>query len=168
MLEPPRSAAALPVGNPDASRIPEIPMPEFRRSAAVETATSSQQAAPSTSIAGPSLLGLDTASEPKPANDPTLDSLRDRSFSGLDHFYEPEERSVGGRQILLLLVLLAALGAAGWWTYKNYLGAISPAKPSAANPVSQSPTENSAAKTEPSAPTTSESSPAVPARPLMD
>lgn len=164
MLEPPRTAATIPTGNPDASRIPEIPMPEFRRSSAVETAAPhAQQAtsqATSTSSAGPSLLGLDTVSERKPVNDPTLDSLRDRSFSGLDYFYEPEEKSISGRQILLLLVLLAALGAAGWWAYKNYLGAVShPAKSTAAvSPVSEPTADNSAAKPEPSAPATSQTS----------
>ena len=164
MLEPPRSAAAIPQGTPDAARIPELPMPEFRRSAAVETATPPRQAAPSTTIAGSSLLGLDTVSERKPVNDDALDSLRDRSFSGLDYFYEPEEKGVSGRQILLLLVLLGALGAAGWWTYKNYLGAVShPAKPVAANPASESPADNSAAKTDSSLPATPEPSSAAPA-----
>jgi hypothetical protein len=139
-------------------------MPEFRRSSAVETVTPPQQSIPSTTISGPSLLGLDSASERKPIGDPTLDSLRDRSFSGLDYFYEPEEKSVGGRQILLLLVLLAALGAAGWWTYKNYLGAVShPAKPTAANPVSESPGDNSAAKTDSSAAATTQATSPAPA-----
>jgi TPR repeat protein len=113
-------------------------------------------------------LGLDTVPERKPVNDPTLDTLRDRSFSGLDYFYEPEEKSVGGRQILLLLVLLAALGAAGWWTYKNYLGAMShPTKPVAANPVSEPAADNSAAnsvaKTDSTAPATPQPSSPTPA-----
>jgi hypothetical protein len=168
MLEPPRTAATIPTGSPDASRIPELPMPEFRRSAAVETVTPSPQSTPSTTIVGPSLLGLDTVSERKPVNDPTLDSLRDRSFSGLDYFYEPEEKSVSGRQVLLLLVLLGALGAAGWWTYKNYLGAVShPVKPVAANPVSEPAADNSAAnsvaKTDSSSPATPQSTSPAPA-----
>jgi hypothetical protein len=164
MLEPPRTAATIPTGSPDASRIPELPMPEFRRSSAVETVTPHPQSTPSTTIAGPSLLGLDTVSERKPVNDPTLDSLRDRSFSGLDYFYEPEEKSVSGRQVLLLLVLLGALGAAGWWTYKNYLGAIShPTKPVAANPVSEPPADNSVAKTDSSSPATPQPSSPAPA-----
>ena len=50
---------------------------------------------------------------------PTLDSLREKAFSGADPFFEPEEPKTGGRKILLL-VLLAALGAAIWWTYTNY------------------------------------------------
>lgn len=62
-------------------------------------------------ISGPSLLGI---------GEPTLDSLRDKAFSGADPFFEPEEPKTGGRK-LLLLVLLAALGAAIWWTYTNYI-----------------------------------------------
>lgn len=62
-------------------------------------------------ISGPSVLGL---------GQPTLDSLREKAFSGADPFFEPEEPKTGGRKLLLLL-LLAALGAAIWWTYKNYI-----------------------------------------------
>jgi len=61
-------------------------------------------------ISGPSVLGI---------GQPTLDSLRDKAFSGTDPFFEPEKPKTGGRK-LLLLVLLAALGAAIWWTYTNY------------------------------------------------
>ena len=52
---------------------------------------------------------------------PSVDSLREKSFSGLDSFFESEQPRTGGRRILLLIVLLVALGAAGWWTY-GYLG----------------------------------------------
>jgi hypothetical protein len=62
-------------------------------------------------ISGPSMLGI---------GEPTLDSLREKAFSGADPFFEPEEPKTGGRK-LLLLVLLAALGAAIWWTYTNYV-----------------------------------------------
>jgi len=164
MLEPPRTAASIPQGTPDAGRIPEIPMPEFRKSSSIETAPAPRQPAPSTTIAGPSLLGLDAVSERRTVNDDALDSLRDRSFSGFDHFYEPEEKSVGGRQVLLLLVLLAALGAAGWWTYKNYLGAIThPANPVATNPVTAEPASNSASKTDSSVSSAAEPPSAAPA-----
>lgn len=54
---------------------------------------------------------------------PTVDTLRETAFSGLDSFFEPEQPKSGGRRILLLVVLLAALGGAGWWVYTNYLGA---------------------------------------------
>lgn len=60
-------------------------------------------------ISGPSLLGIGG-----------LDSLREKAFSGGDSFFEPEEPRTGGRK-LLLLVLLAALGVAIWWTYTNYV-----------------------------------------------
>jgi hypothetical protein len=61
-------------------------------------------------VSGPSVLGI---------GQPTLDSLREKAFSGEDPFFVPEEPKTGGRK-LLLLVLLAALGAAVWWTYTNY------------------------------------------------
>jgi hypothetical protein len=63
---------------------------------------------------------------------PSLDSLREKSFSGLDSFFEPEQPKTGRWRILLLVALLAALGVAGWWTYTNYLGAMESRKPEAA------------------------------------
>src|SRR5208283_6138885 len=53
---------------------------------------------------------------------PNMDLLREKAFSGLDSFFEPEQPKTGRRRILLLLALLAALGVAGWWTY-SFLGA---------------------------------------------
>jgi hypothetical protein len=84
--------------------------------------------------AGPSMLGLNEPAASPPSTDrstphepdlrePSMDLLRERSFSGLDSFLEPEQPKTGGRRILLLMMLLVALGAAGWWTYTNYLGA---------------------------------------------
>ncbi len=99
------------------------------------------------SISGPSMLGLDHPgpSQPglnqrtldQPRNQPSsnqdnIDSLREKSFSGLDSFFEPEEPKTGGRRILLLVVLLAALGAAGWWIYTNYLGTADSRRPEGA------------------------------------
>jgi hypothetical protein len=87
-------------------------------------------------ISGPSVLGLGR---------PSLDSLRDKAFSGSDPLFEVEEPRTGGRKVLLLL-LLAALGAAGWWTYTNYIAigesrkqeaAVS--KPSANQPPAEKP-----------------------------
>lgn len=49
------------------------------------------------------------------------DSFREQSFSGLNSYIEDEPKSGAGRVILLLL-LLAGLGVAGWWTYNNYRG----------------------------------------------
>jgi len=49
---------------------------------------------------------------------PDLNSNTDRAFTGLESFFEPEEpRKNGALRILLLVVLLAALAGAGWWTY---------------------------------------------------
>jgi hypothetical protein len=88
-------------------------------------------------ISGPSMLGLNqpgfnqsSPNEPGP-NQPSLDSLRDKAFSGLDSFFEPEQPKTGGRRILLMVVLLAALGGASWWTYTNYIGPAESRKPSA-------------------------------------
>jgi hypothetical protein len=98
-------------------------------------------------ISGPSMLGLNqpgadqaNANQPRVSqpsfnqsnfNQPSMDSLRETAFSGLDSFFEPEQPKTGGRRILLLVVLLAALGGAGWWTYTNYLGATESRKPEA-------------------------------------
>ena len=74
------------------------------------------------------MLGLNQPSLDKPSlsqpslNQPRLDSLGENAFSGLDSFFEPEKPKSGAGRILLMVVLLAALGGAGWWTYTNYLG----------------------------------------------
>jgi zinc-ribbon domain len=121
-------------------------------------------AKPMPSISGPSLLGLDQSpSRSDDAKLPSMDSLRDRSFSGLDSFFEPEEPKTGGRRVLLLLILLAALGAAGWWTYSNYVGATGARGRQTANanptpnttttaPVSSLPSEPSSSTTPSSTP----------------
>jgi hypothetical protein len=94
----------------------------------------------------------------QPAYQPTMDSLREKSFSGLDSFFEPERPKNGGRRILLMLVLLAALGGAGWWTYTNYLSVAEPRKAetaasSSAQGTSEPPAEtNSEAKSATAAP----------------
>jgi hypothetical protein len=66
---------------------------------------------------------------PTSANQVSMDSLRERAFSGLDSFSEAERTSTSPRRIVLLVMLLAALGVAGWWTYKNYLGVAQTGKP---------------------------------------
>ncbi|MGA7078540.1 MAG: zinc-ribbon domain-containing protein [Terriglobales bacterium] len=121
------------------------------------------------SISGPSMLGLDHPgpSQPglnqraldQPRNQPSpnhdnIDALREKSFSGLDSFFEPEEPKTGGRRILLLVVLLAALGAAGWWTYTNYLGTADSRRPEGATAstgeaADAKPPEKQAASAEP-------------------
>jgi len=100
-------------------------------------------------ISGPSMLGLNQPGAEQPSanqprvnppsfnqnsfNQPSMDSLRETAFSGLDSFFEPEQPKTGGRRVLLLVVLLAALGGAGWWTYTNYLGVAESRKPEAAS-----------------------------------
>ena len=63
-----------------------------------------------------------------------MDSLREKSFSGMDSFFEPEQPKRGRWRILLLLVLLAALGGAGWWTYTTYVGVTEGQKQEATTP----------------------------------
>jgi hypothetical protein len=107
-------------------------------------------------ISGPSMLGLNQAdanwsgpnqtgpSRPRPnqtspsqssQNQPSLDVLRDTAFSGLDSFFEPEQPKAGGRRILLMVILLAALGVASWWTYTNYIGPVESRKTAAQGTV---------------------------------
>jgi hypothetical protein len=110
---PPNPAPGTKIGN----------APEPRRPLAVENATtrSSQPVPP---IGGPSMLGLNQpVTNQSSLNQPSLESLRENAFSGLDSFFEPEQPKTGAGRILLIIVLLAALGGAGWWTYTNYLGA---------------------------------------------
>lgn len=101
----------------------------------------------------PSMFDLSPA-QPAP---PSMDSLRERSFTGLDSFLETEEPKFGGRKIFMLLVLFAVLGVGGWWAYNNYSslvqrrsaesGSPNPASPSAENPnpTTAAPASNSAA-----------------------
>ncbi len=118
-----RRPAGAPVPNlPNVTNSPEQPRP-----AVVEGAPrpADRQVPP---ISGSSLLGLNQPGTVQPS----MESLREKSFSGLDSFFEPEQPKGGGRRVLLLVVLLAALGGAGWWTYTNYLGATESRKPEAA------------------------------------
>jgi len=118
---------------------------------------------PVPSISGPSMLGLNQPSADQPSanqpranqpifnqngfNQPSMDSLRETAFSGLDSFFEPEQPRTGGRRILLLVMLLAALGGAGWWTYTNYLGVTESRKPQAAtSSADEAPAEKASEK----------------------
>ena len=117
-------------------------MPEVRRPPVAETATKPANK-PAQPIAGPSLLGLN---QPGPIQ-PSMESLREPSFSGLDSFFEPEQPKIGRGRIFLMVVLLAALGGAGWWTYTNYLGATESRKPEAVTPsAGEAPAEQASAK----------------------
>ncbi len=107
-------------------------------------------------ISGPSMLGLNRAdanqrspNQPSP-NQPSMHSLRDNAFSGLDSFFESEQPKTGGRRILLLVALLAALGGASWWTYTNYLSPAESRKPTAQD-VAPSPNAGSSPAVAPSA-----------------
>lgn len=84
---------------------------------------------PSLTIGGPSLLGLDQGN--------SVDDFRDRAFSGLASYGEPDEPKSAGKEILLTVVLVAALAGAGWWTYKNYISVASSHKVVAPAPASE-------------------------------
>jgi len=114
------------------------------------------------------VLGLNQpgAYQPVP-NQPSTDALRERAFSGLDSFFEPEQPKTGGRRILLMVALLAALGGAAWWTYTNYLGVTDGRKPElAASSAGEASTEKQStqagAQDAAPAPATNSSQAAVP------
>jgi len=110
------AGAPVPILPPSLPKI--APAPEPLRPLVMENATRPANS-PLPSLGGPSVLGLDQPS----GNQPSTDALRERAFSGLDSFFEPEQPKTSGRRILLMVALLAALGGAAWWTYTNYLGA---------------------------------------------
>jgi TPR repeat protein len=96
-----------------------------------------------------------------------MDLLRERSFSGLDSFLEPEQPKTGGRRILLMVTLLVALGGAAWWTYTNYLGATEgrknePATSSAGEAPAGKPSTQAGTQDAASAPAAGSSQAAVP------
>lgn len=146
-LEARRPAGAPRVATPsDAVRTAPGASAEPRR-AAVSENVPAQGGAP---VTGPSFLGLNQPAATKRADvfDPAPDTMRDQSFSGLDSFFAPEEPRTG-RRIFLLLVLLGALGAGGWWTYSYYLRTNPALQNAAANPgLSQAPAANSAPQAE--------------------
>jgi hypothetical protein len=76
----------------------------------------------STASASPSFLGLNQPFTDGHGNDSTNGGSPNESFSGLDSFFEPEDSGVSARGVVLLLMLLAVLGAGGWWAYSHYNG----------------------------------------------
>src|ERR1700686_3061589 len=124
----PRVEARRPTGAPVPILPPGLPKiahaPKPLRPVVMENATKPSNS-PLSSLGGPSVLGLDQPG----GNQPSADALRERAFSGLDSFFEPEQPKTSGRRILLMVALLAALGGAAWWTYTNYLGATEGRKP---------------------------------------
>ncbi len=135
-----RRPAGAPIPNRSsavAPRTPNAPEPPPLLTVKDVSGTASQQAP---LISGPSMLGLNQPGlNQLGPNRPSMDSLRNNAFSGLDSFFEAEQPKTGRGRILLLVALLAALGGAGWWTYANYLGVAESRKPSAQN-VAAAPT----------------------------
>src|SRR3981189_3677529 len=167
----PRVEARRPAGAPVPILPPNLPKiahaPEPLRPVVVENATR-PASSPVPSLGGPSVLGLNQlgASHSSP-NQPSTDALRERAFSGLDSFFEPEQPKTGGRRILLLVALLAALGGAAWWTYTNYLSATEGRKPepatsSAGEAPAEKPSTQAGTQDAASAPAASSSQAAVP------
>lgn len=135
---------------------------------AARTTTATDRPVPP--AAGPSFLGLNQPFTDAPdRNDPI--ASRDQSFFGSETFFEQEEPNVGPRRLFLLLVLLAALGAGGWWAFSHYdkIGAAiktnsQPAatKPGDAETAANNPAPTPKSSTEPAAPDTTSSQPAAP------
>jgi hypothetical protein len=95
---------------------------------------------------------------------PSMDALRERAFSGLDSFYEPEEPKTGGRRIFLMIILLAALGGSGWYIYANYLRPGENQKPEAAGSSTNEPSAEQPSKPAIETPAdTAQTKPAMPA-----
>ncbi|MFZ3262662.1 MAG: zinc-ribbon domain-containing protein [Terriglobales bacterium] len=116
-----------PIGAPrvvsasEAGRAPQ----SAAESRTVASGTAADHTVPPTT--GPSFLGLNQPlSDGQDRNDPILGAPRDQPFFGSDTFFEPDEPNVGARRIVILLVLLAALGAGGWWAFSHYdkIGAV--------------------------------------------
>jgi hypothetical protein len=153
----PRVEARRPAGAPVPILPPNLPKlahaPEPLRPVVMENATKPSNS-PQSSLGGPSVLGLDQPG----GNQPSTDVLRERAFSGLDSFFEPEQPKTSGRRILLMVALLAALGGAAWWTYTNYLGATEGRKP---EPATSNADEASAEKPSTQAAGTQDAAPAA-------
>lgn len=119
--EPPSEQSSAPAPESRAGNFP------FSRAERLSKAPPSERVPP---ISGPSMLGL---------NEPSLDSLREKAFSSADKtYFEPEAPRPWGR-ILMTLVILGGLGAAGWWFYTNY------AQPGASTPQDSGAQQNAAA-----------------------
>ena len=162
-----RRPSGAPALDPLAAFPPKIPprvtsTPENAKPAVAEVAVRPVNK-PVPPISGPSMLGLNqpVAIPPSPSQSipsqpsiahtnpgpPSIDLLRETSFSGFDSFMEPEEPKTGVGRILLLLALLAGLGVAGWWAYTNYIGATESRKlQTAITNADQTPSGDSAQK----------------------
>jgi hypothetical protein len=161
-LEPRRTAGA-PLLDPLSAFPPDVPLKAANAAAARQPTVAKpivSQSAPRPGghevppISGPSMLGLNqpvanlpVADQGRP-HEPSVDALRDRAFSSFDSFLESEQPKTGARRILLLMVLLAALGGAGWWTYTNYLGATGSRK-AATSSADEAPADKPSTKSAP-------------------
>jgi len=129
-LEPRRPAGAPRTVSSDAPRAFQSESPRAFHNDAAPEASRPRTVAQTTASAvhdapqatGPSFLGLN-----QPFNDGGGNGFGNRtstgeSFSGLDSFFEPDDSGVSARGIILLVALLAALGAGGWWAYTHYNG----------------------------------------------
>jgi len=127
ILEPVRKATAPVPAAPAAPRVESRPAPSTTPVSPAAPAAPlpapgeprMESQGPTPPISGPSVLGL---------NQPNVDVLRERAFSGLDKYGDDEPKSRSGRVVLMLLLLLA-LGGGYWWTYKNYLSVTEGRKP---------------------------------------
>ncbi len=135
-LEPRR-----PLGAPrvvSASEAARAPHPETESRTAARTTTAPDHIPPTS---GPSFLGLNEPFDNPPnPNDNARDAFPEPSFFGSETLFEQDEPNVGARRFILLLVLLAALGAGAWWAYSHYNKSGIAATPPAQAPVSDSPT----------------------------
>ena len=112
----PRVVTTPVVNNPEAARGGQSEAEP--RTVASSIAAANRQVPPA---AGPSFLGLNQpVTDGQDRNDSVASPFRDQSFFGSDSFFEPEEPKVGARRIVILLVLLVALGAGGWWAFSHY------------------------------------------------
>jgi hypothetical protein len=119
MQPPVAEPAAPPVGQP----VPPISGPSILGlNQALANRSSPSRNNTSQPSANQTVASQPSAARPAPSL-PSIDLLRETSFSGFDSFMEHEEPKSGVGRILLLLALLAGLGIAGWWTYTNYVGA---------------------------------------------
>ena len=124
-LEPRRPAGApRTAGGSDASRTFPNEAVESRvpAQAAAAVARGSQPGIASSGTSGPSFLGLNQPFREGNGSNSTGGTSPDESFSGLDSFFEQDEPGVSARGIIVMVVLLVALGFAGWWAYTQYNG----------------------------------------------
>ena len=167
-----------PAGAPRVVNSPVVSSPEAARGAQNETeprtvassiAAANRQVPPNP---GPSFLGLNQPFTDGPNRNDSTGTSRDQPFFGSDSFFEPDEPKVGARRIVILLVLLVALGAGGWWAFSHYdktravvstNSQTSATKADGSETAANNPASNPTTSTEPSpSPEAASSQPAAP------